>query len=154
MRRFRLTHLLDDPLYLVSLQPGQRLEDHRGSAWGGGCERCREALIAACGRAGFSPRIAYSSDDMVVIQSLVASGMGGARFPDSRSRRNGRPGSTPQKSPTTLVRSMPSHTATHQTPGHHRADRDSAGHGVMPQVPPRLRAAGCVRRRYSRRSPP
>ncbi|WP_084964561.1 LysR family transcriptional regulator [Thermoactinospora rubra] len=78
---FRLTHLLDDPLYLISLHPGQRLEDHRDSAWVGGCERCREALIAACGRAGFSPRIAYSSDDMVVIQSLVASGMGVATLP-------------------------------------------------------------------------
>ena len=78
---FRLTHLLDDPLYLVSHQPDQRLEDHRDSAWVGGCERCRAALIAACERAGFSPRIAYSSDDMVVIQSLVASGMGVATLP-------------------------------------------------------------------------
>ena len=36
----RLTHLLDDPLYLVSDQPHQRLEDHRYSAWVGGCDRC------------------------------------------------------------------------------------------------------------------
>lgn len=78
---FRLTHLLEDPLYLISHQPGQRLEDHRDSAWVGGCERCRAALITACERVGFSPRIAYSSDDMVVIQSLVASGMGVATLP-------------------------------------------------------------------------
>jgi DNA-binding transcriptional LysR family regulator len=73
---FRLTHLLDDALYLVSDQPGQRLEDHRDSAWVGGCERCRAATITACERAGFSPRIAYSCDDTVVTQSLVSAGMG------------------------------------------------------------------------------
>lgn len=42
---FRLTHLLDDPLYLISQEPDQRLEDHRDSAWVGGCERCREAMV-------------------------------------------------------------------------------------------------------------
>ena len=78
---FRLVHLLDDPLYLVTHQPGQRLEDHRDSAWVGGCERCRATLVTVCERAGFSPRIAYSSDDLVVVQSLVASGMGVATLP-------------------------------------------------------------------------
>ena len=73
---FRLTHLLDDPLYLISDQPHQRLEDHRDSAWVGGCERCRAATIRACERAGFAPRIAYSCDDTVVAQSLVGAGMG------------------------------------------------------------------------------
>jgi DNA-binding transcriptional LysR family regulator len=73
---FRLTHLLDDPLYLVSDQPHQRLEDHRDSAWVGGCERCRAATITACERAGFSPRIAYFCDDTVITQALVAAGMG------------------------------------------------------------------------------
>lgn len=77
----RLVHLLEDPVYLLSQQPDQRLQDHRDSAWVGGCERCRAALITACERAGFSPRIAYSSDDIVVIQSLVASGMGVATLP-------------------------------------------------------------------------
>jgi DNA-binding transcriptional LysR family regulator len=72
----RLTHLLDDPLYLVSSQPHQRLEDHRDSTFLGGCERCRAATIAACERAGFSPRIAHSFDDTVIVQSLVAAGMG------------------------------------------------------------------------------
>src|SRR3954471_5700875 len=72
----RLTHLLDDPLYLVSDRPHQRLEDHRDSAWVGGCDRCRAATITACERAGFSPRIAYNCDDTVVTQSLVGAGMG------------------------------------------------------------------------------
>ena len=73
---FRLTHVLEDPLYLVSDRPRQRLEDHRDSAWVGGCERCQAATIRACQRAGFSPRIAYACDDTVVTQSLVAAGMG------------------------------------------------------------------------------
>jgi DNA-binding transcriptional LysR family regulator len=73
---FRLTHLLDDPLYLITDRPDQRVEDHRDSAWVGGCERCRAATITACERAGFTPRIAYSCDDTVVAQSLVGAGMG------------------------------------------------------------------------------
>ncbi|GLY75579.1 LysR family transcriptional regulator [Actinoallomurus iriomotensis] len=77
----RLTHLLDDPLYLISQKPDQRLEDHRDSAWVGGCERCRAAMVDACERAGFTPRISYFSDDMVVVQSLVAAGMGVATLP-------------------------------------------------------------------------
>ena len=78
---FRLTHLLEDPLYLVSDEPEPRLLEHRDSAWVGGCERCRATLITTCERAGFTPRIAYSSDDMVVIQSLVAAGMGVGTLP-------------------------------------------------------------------------
>jgi molybdate transport repressor ModE-like protein len=78
---FQLTYLLDDPLYLISKEPDQELADHRDSAWVGGCERCRTAMITACERAGFTPRIAYSSDDMVVVQSLVAAGMGVATLP-------------------------------------------------------------------------
>ena len=73
---FRLIHLLDDSLYLVSDRPDQRVEDHRDSAWVGGCEHCRAATISACERAGFSPRIAYFWDDTVITQSLVAAGMG------------------------------------------------------------------------------
>jgi DNA-binding transcriptional LysR family regulator len=78
---FRLTHLLDDPLYLLSREPDQNLADHRDSLWVGGCERCRATLVAACERAGFSPRIGYSTDDMVVVQSLVAAGMGVGTLP-------------------------------------------------------------------------
>src|SRR4051794_8336664 len=73
---FRLTHLLDDPVYLISDRPGRRLEDHRDSAWVGGCDRCRAATITACERAGFSPRIAFTCDDTVITQALVAAGIG------------------------------------------------------------------------------
>jgi DNA-binding transcriptional LysR family regulator len=89
---FRLTHLLDDPLYLISQEPDQRLEDHRDSAWVGGCERCRATMVTACERAGFTPRIAYSSDDMVVIQTLVAAGMGVATLPGLALKAHRTPG--------------------------------------------------------------
>ena len=79
---FRLMHLLDDPLYLVTHQPDQRLEDHRDSAWVGGCERCQEALDSACAQAGFVPQVRYASDDLIVAQTLVAEGMAVALLPD------------------------------------------------------------------------
>ncbi|SDK89952.1 ModE molybdate transport repressor domain-containing protein [Glycomyces sambucus] len=72
----RLVHLLDDRLYFLSDRPGQRLEDHADAAWIGGCERCRAATVAVCEAAGFTPRIVFSSDDMVVTHALVAAGMG------------------------------------------------------------------------------
>jgi DNA-binding transcriptional LysR family regulator len=89
---FRLIYLLEDPLYLISQQPGQSLQDHRDSAWVGGCERCRAALVTACERVGFSPRITYSSDDMVVMQSLVASGMAVATLPGLALKAHRAPG--------------------------------------------------------------
>ena len=73
---FRLTHIADDPIHLVSRSPGDSITDYRESAWIGGCERCRAELVSVCQRAGFTPRIPFVSDDMVVMQSLVAAGMG------------------------------------------------------------------------------
>lgn len=78
---FRLVHLLDDPIYLVSYEPGRSVGDHRDSAWIAGCERCREELIAVCRRAGVTPRITSVSDDMVVMQALVAARMGVTTLP-------------------------------------------------------------------------
>jgi DNA-binding transcriptional LysR family regulator len=77
----RLVHLLDDPMYLVSQRRGESLEDHRESAWIGGCERCRAELNAMCLQSGFAPHIAYVSDDMVVMEALVAAGMGVTTLP-------------------------------------------------------------------------
>lgn len=77
----RLVHVTDDPIFLLSRQPGDTLADHRDSPWIGGCERCREELIAVCRQEGFTPRIASSSDDIVVVQALVAAGVGVALQP-------------------------------------------------------------------------
>ena len=72
----RLHHLLDDPLYVLADRPVRELEAQRDATWIAGCERCRSHLLAVCADAGFEPHIAYTSDDMVVMQSLVAAGLG------------------------------------------------------------------------------
>jgi DNA-binding transcriptional LysR family regulator len=77
----RLTHLLDDPLYLLTSGGGTTLAAHAHTPWIAGCERCRVHLVEMCQDAGFSPRMAYTTDDMVVMQSLVAAGMGVTTIP-------------------------------------------------------------------------
>jgi DNA-binding transcriptional LysR family regulator len=78
---FRLVHICDDPIYLVSQRPNDSVANHRYSAWIGGCERCQAELTAVCRREGFAPRIASSCDDMVVVQALVAAGTGVTTLP-------------------------------------------------------------------------
>lgn len=78
---FRLVHLRDDPIYLLSRRPGDRLANHRHSRWIGGCDRCQAELRAVCQQEGFSPRIASYCEDIIVVQSLVAAGVGVASQP-------------------------------------------------------------------------
>ena len=77
----RLHHLLDDPVYLLSARRGSTLARLRESTWIAGCERCRSHLLDLCAKQGFTPNIAYTSDDMVVMQSLVAAGFGVTTIP-------------------------------------------------------------------------
>ena len=77
----RLHHLLDDPVYLLSTRRGRRLAALRDATWIAGCERCRSHLLSLCADEGFEPRIHYTSDDMVVMQALVAAGLGVATLP-------------------------------------------------------------------------
>lgn len=72
----RLHHLLDDPLYLLSTKPGQTLSALRDATWIAGCARCRVQLLSMCADQGFEPRIGYTSEDSVVMQALVAAGLG------------------------------------------------------------------------------
>lgn len=88
----RVTHLFDDPMHLLSLEPGQTLRDHRDSAWIAGCEHCRREFVDACEKAGFTPRIAYTSDDVIVEQALVAAGMGVTTIPGLSLRTHRAPG--------------------------------------------------------------
>ena len=90
----RLTHLLDDPLHLLTLEGGTTLAAHRESPWVGGCDRCRSHLVELCEAAGFSPRLAYTTDDMVVMQSLVAAGMGVTTIPGLALRAHRHPSIT------------------------------------------------------------
>jgi DNA-binding transcriptional LysR family regulator len=52
------------------------LADHAHSPWIAGCEHCRGHLIWLCQHAGFSPKIAFTTDDHVAAQALVAAGLG------------------------------------------------------------------------------
>lgn len=74
--------ILDDPLHLVTRDdaaPGAgpvELAAWAEHPWVAGCERCRRELLALCADAGFTPAIAFASDDYVAVQSLVAAGLG------------------------------------------------------------------------------
>jgi DNA-binding transcriptional LysR family regulator len=77
----RLHHLLDDPLYLLSTRRIRKLAALRDATWVAGCERCRSHLLSICADEGFEPQIGYVSDDMVVMQALVAAGLGVTTIP-------------------------------------------------------------------------
>jgi molybdate transport repressor ModE-like protein len=77
----RLHHLLDDPMYLLSNRHTRGLASLHEATWVAGCERCRGHLFALCEAAGFEPRVGYESDDMVLMQALVAAGLCVATLP-------------------------------------------------------------------------
>jgi DNA-binding transcriptional LysR family regulator len=52
------------------------LAAHAHSPWIAGCEHCRGHLVWLCQHAGFSPKIAFTTDDHVAAQALVAAGLG------------------------------------------------------------------------------
>jgi DNA-binding transcriptional LysR family regulator len=81
-------------------------------AWIGGCERCRDKLITVCRQEAFTPRIASFSDEMVVVQALVAAGVGVVILPGLALRPTAYLTSTPPNSPTSPARSTPSPTAS------------------------------------------
>lgn len=95
----RLTHLLDDPLFLLTIDDRTTLAEHKNEPWIAGCERCRGHLVQTCEYAGFSPRLAYITDDMVVMQSLVAAGMGVTTIPGLALRAHRHPGITATRLP-------------------------------------------------------
>ncbi|WP_327087267.1 LysR family transcriptional regulator [Nonomuraea sp. NBC_01738] len=72
-----MRHLFDDPSYLLSATPvSVELAGHARASWIAGCDRCRSHLLDLCDKAGFSPDIGFTSDDIVAVQALVAAGMG------------------------------------------------------------------------------
>ncbi len=89
----RLHHLLDDPLYVLAPRRVRKLATLRDEPWIAGCERCRSHLLALCRDEGFEPEIRYTSDDMVVMQALVAAGLGRHHHPGPRAA--GAPGRRP-----------------------------------------------------------
>jgi DNA-binding transcriptional LysR family regulator len=105
--------LLDDPIHLVTpaatasadphpfriatadeppLPPWPELADYAEYRWIGGCERCRSYLVWQCELAGFSPKIAFTTDDFVAVQALVAAGLGITTLPGLALRAARHPG--------------------------------------------------------------
>jgi molybdate transport repressor ModE-like protein len=57
------------------------LTAYADSRWIAGCERCRSYLVRQCEAAGFTPKIAFTTDDYVAVQALVAAGLGVTTLP-------------------------------------------------------------------------
>lgn len=78
----RTLRLLDEPSYLVTAEEtGPDLAAHADADWIAGCDRCRQHLLEMCAAAGFSPRVSFTTDDYVAVQSLVAAGLGVTTLP-------------------------------------------------------------------------
>ncbi|QDQ13824.1 LysR family transcriptional regulator [Streptomyces spectabilis] len=58
-----------------------RLADLSNERWIAGCLRCRANFLHECAEQGFAPDIAFTTDDNLVIQSLVSEGLGIAMMP-------------------------------------------------------------------------
>ncbi|WP_246258349.1 LysR family transcriptional regulator [Amycolatopsis anabasis] len=80
--------LLSDPLiallpaeHALAARPAVRLTELADEPWIGGCPRCQEYLFTACSAEGFTPDLAFATDDNLAVQSLVAAGLGVAVIP-------------------------------------------------------------------------
>ena len=77
--------LLEDPMFLVlpsdhplATKRNLRLADLADEAWIGGapdCE-CNRLIYSACSGAGYTPRMAFETDDYAAMQGFVAAGVG------------------------------------------------------------------------------
>jgi DNA-binding transcriptional LysR family regulator len=86
-----LTHLIDEEMHLamppdhpLAGERAVRLEQFADETWlcGAGEGSCRRLTVGSCERAGFSPDVAYESNDYTVMQALIAAGMGVTLIPD------------------------------------------------------------------------
>ncbi len=81
--------LLDDEVRLAvprdhPLATGTHAElaDYAQESWIAGCPRCRGHLVALAGQSGFSPNVAFETEDYVAVLGLVSEGLGVALVPD------------------------------------------------------------------------
>jgi DNA-binding transcriptional LysR family regulator len=96
----RVKVLLDEPVHLVTQAgapppprtAGSPLAGYAEHRWIAGCERCRAHLLWQCELAGFTPQIAFTTDDVLVAQALAAAGLGVALLPDLALRAARHPG--------------------------------------------------------------
>jgi DNA-binding transcriptional LysR family regulator len=78
--------LLDEPVHLVTSAHGSDqlppdLSKYARHRWIAGCDRCRANLLRQCALAGFTPKIAFITDDYVAVQALVAADLGVSTLP-------------------------------------------------------------------------
>jgi DNA-binding transcriptional LysR family regulator len=78
--------LLDEPVHLVvsahgAEPPTPDLSRYARHRWIAGCDRCRAPLLRYCAAAGFAPKIAFTTDDYVAVQALVAADLGVSILP-------------------------------------------------------------------------
>jgi DNA-binding transcriptional LysR family regulator len=78
--------LLDEPVHLVTSvhdtePPPADLARYARHRWIAGCDRCRANLLRQCARAGFTPKIAFTTDDYIAVQALVAAELGVSTLP-------------------------------------------------------------------------
>ena len=78
--------LLDEPVHLVTSAsdtepPSPELSRYARHRWIAGCDRCRANLLRQCALAGFTPKIAFTTDDYVAVQALVAADLGVSTLP-------------------------------------------------------------------------
>ncbi len=72
--------------------PAPALAGYASARWIAGCERCRDHLLRQCAQAGFVPKIAFTTDDYVAVQALVAAGLGVTTLPGLALRAARHPG--------------------------------------------------------------
>jgi len=78
--------LLEEPVHLVTsaqagAEPPAGLSGYARHRWIAGCDRCRANLLRQCALAGFTPKIAFTTDDYVAVQALVAADLGVSTLP-------------------------------------------------------------------------
>jgi len=89
--------LLDEQVHLVTSaqaieEPSADLAGYARYRWIAGCDRCRANLLRQCALAGFTPKIAFTTDDYVAVQALVAADLGISILPALALRAARHPG--------------------------------------------------------------
>lgn len=86
---FIIRPLMDDEVRLamppdhpLAAQSVINLADVADDPWIAGCPRCRGHLVTLAHGAGFSPNVAFETEDYVAVLGLVRAGLGVALVPD------------------------------------------------------------------------
>lgn len=133
------TPLGDDPIDIVvpvghasAGRKRHRLTDLVDETWVAGCDRCRAHLVDTCQGAGFTPTVAFTTDDFVTQQALVAAGLAVAAMPRSTLGAHADPGVRAAPCPELSMRSIEVVVAGDPIPPAVAALRDRLAAGAAP----------------------